>query len=153
MPSPQGREASAVLPGNHLRKAWESRRWSPWCLQTKMGAAGLMISNAQRGPLLRSSFALGCLLVAFEKFGSLSLQLMLRPSNMALEQSKFISTMQAYSAQMGKHLTLNTMAEGLNGTITHLFMKTFLFGYIYHITFYDVLGVSYVIYLKYILGF
>lgn len=72
---------------------------------------------------------------------------------MALEGSKFISTMQTYSAQMDKDLTLNAMAEGLNGTITLLFMKTFLLGYIYHITFYDVSRVCYVIYLKYILGF
>lgn len=78
---------------------------------------------------------------------------MLCPSSVALEQAKFISTMHAYSAQMDKDLTLNTMAEGLNGTRTHLFMKTFLFGYIYHITFYDVQRVCYVIYLKYILGF
>lgn len=45
------------------------------------------------------------------------------------------------------------MAERLNGTRTHLFMKAFLFGYIYHITFHDVLAVCHVVYLKYILGF
>lgn len=66
-----------------------------------------------------------------------SLQLMSCSSEAALEHSKSIGTTQTYSAQADETwpCILGTVAERLNGTITHLFMKAFLFGYIYHIIF------------------
>lgn len=79
-----------------------------------------------------------------------SLQLTLWASLVSLKHSKSISTMQTYSEQMNKDLTLHPPCHGRK---PYLFVKAFLFGYIYHITFYDVLGLCQVVYLKYILGF
>lgn len=79
-----------------------------------------------------------------------SLQLTLWASLVSLKHSKSISTMQTYSEQMNKDLTLHPPCHGRK---PYLFVKAFLFGYIYHITFYDVLGLRQVVYLKYILGF
>jgi len=62
--------------------------------------------------------------------------------------------METRNAQMNKELTLHPQHHGRR-TQWHknLFKKAFLFRYIYHIIFYDVLGLCHVVNLKYILGF